>query len=263
MAHFSGSFFSESLQRKVPLSAVIPTSTEMDRLNDESKEDYQQALPTIYLLHGWDGSNNDWLVNARIMELAQTYHVAFIMPAGENSFYLDHPNGNKYGQYIGEELVVVTRKLFPLSNKREDTWIAGLSMGGFGALRNGFKYSETFSKIAAFSSRILSKKDALNNENLADNPINNRLKAIIQSDTLADLNKENDPYDLVINRKQKQAIYLAIGFDDYLYDENKAFHHYLRENGIKHAYHESTGDHDWDFWNKNIEKAVQWMVETG
>jgi len=260
MAHFSGSFLSETLQRKVPLTAVIPTRTEMTHRNAGNDKDYPKPIPAIYLLHGWDGSNDDWLVNARIAELARKYHIAFIMPAGENSFYLDHPNGNAYGQYIGEELVKASRELFPLSTKREDTWLAGLSMGGYGALRNGFKYSETFSKVAAFSSRILSKRDAPNNEPLEDHLINNHLKAIIQSDTLADLRADDDPYDLVINRKQKQDLYLAVGFDDFLYDENKDFHHYLEEEGIEHGYHESAGGHDWDFWNKHIEKSVQWMV---
>lgn len=259
MAQFAGTFFSEKLSRDVPFTAIIPTSVELTE-NDKKKK-ATKLKRTIYLLHGWNGSNQDWLTNARLVELACTYDVAFILPAGENSFYMDHPNGNSYGEFIGEELVETTRELFPLSTKREDTWIAGLSMGGYGALRNGFKYSETFSKVAAFSSRILSKKDASKKKTLEDNNINLRLKAILQSGTLADLNSENDPYDLVLNRQKKQDLFIACGLDDALYKENKAFHHFLTKKEISHQYFETPGEHDWDFWNEYIKKAVQWMTK--
>lgn len=72
-------------------------------------------------------------------------NLAVVMPAGENAFYIDQPEmGTMHGKFIGEELVDITRRMFPLSRKREDTYIGGLSMGGFGALRNGLKYHDTF-----------------------------------------------------------------------------------------------------------------------
>ena len=84
--------------------------------------------------------------------------VAVILPSGENSFYLDIPVRNgclgDFGAYIGEELVQVTREMFPLSHRREDTFISGMSMGGYGALRNGLKYHETFGGIAVFAGAV-------------------------------------------------------------------------------------------------------------
>lgn len=260
MADFKGSFYSEALDRKVPFTAIIPTANEVGIRNKKDKKVYHQLKRTIYLLHGWDGSNDDWVLNTRINELAREHNVAFILPSGENSFYLDHPNGNEYGRFIGEELVEVTRELFNLSTIREDTWIAGLSMGGFGSLRNGFKYSDTFSKVAAFSSRILTKGEAKNRKKLEDNRINKRIQAIIESDTLADLKEEEDPYELVKNKIRPQDIFIACGLDDYIYDENKAFHKFLVEENIPHEYQEKPGGHDWDFWNEAIEEAVKWMV---
>ncbi|HLR89243.1 MAG TPA: alpha/beta hydrolase-fold protein [Atopostipes sp.] len=261
MAQFSGSFYSKNLTRKVPFTAIIPTQSELELIHGENKPEFSQPKRTLYLLHGWDGSNEDWLFNSRIYELAREYNVAVILPSGENSFYLDHPNGNAYGQFIGEELVEVTRELFFLSSKREDTWIAGLSMGGYGALRNGFKYSNTFSKVAAFSSRILSKKEAPHREELEENFINEHIKAIIRSDTLADLSEEDDVYDLVTKRTEEQKVFIACGFEDYLYEENRAFHEFLLKNKILHEYFESSGGHTWDFWNEYIRKAVKWMTE--
>lgn len=260
MAQISGSFYSKKLTRKVPFTAIIPTQTELELVHEKSKPEFNLPKRTLYLLHGWSGSNEDWVFNSRIYELAREYNIAVILPSGENSFYLDHPNGEAYGQFIGEELVEVTRELFSLSSKREDTWIAGLSMGGYGALRNGFNYSKTFSKVAAFSSRILSKREAPDREELEENIINKHIKAIIKSNTLADLSKENDIYDLAIKRAEEQELFIACGFEDFLYEENKAFHKFLLENKIPHEYFESSGGHTWDFWNEYISKAVKWMT---
>lgn len=260
MAQFTGSFFSEKLNRNISLTAIIPTETELTRVSGKEKKEYQLPRRTVYLLHGWEGSHSDWITMTRVFELARVYNVAFIMPSGQNSFYLDNPDGDAYGAFIGEELVEESRKLFPLSTKREDTWIAGLSMGGYGALRNGFKYDETFSKVIALSSRILSKNEATKKEKLPKNVINQRLSTIIKSDTLADLSSENDPYELVLNRKEEQDIFIACGLEDYLYIENKAFHEFLTTEKIAHEYFATPGAHDWDFWNEYIEKAVKWMV---
>lgn len=78
------------------------------------------------------------------------------MPSGENRFYLDdEKSGELYGEFIGKELVEFTRKLFPLSDKREDTFIAGLSMGGYGAIRNGLKYAENFGCVIGLSAALV------------------------------------------------------------------------------------------------------------
>ena len=110
---------------------------------------------TLYLLHGLLGNCTDWVMNTNIQRLAEDRNLAVVMPSGENSFYVNQilPN-NDFGEYIGRELVEMTRRMFPLSHKREDTFIAGLSMGGFGALRNGLKYHETFGYIAVLSGAL-------------------------------------------------------------------------------------------------------------
>ncbi|MCI9552974.1 MAG: hypothetical protein HFE94_05505 [Acutalibacter sp.] len=104
-------------------------------------ERFQAPYPTLYLLHGLTENSSAWLQNTRIKMWAEEKGLAVVMPSGENSFYLDisvKDGGlGDFGAYIGEELVKVTREMFPLSHKREETYIAGLSMGGYGACRNG------------------------------------------------------------------------------------------------------------------------------
>ena len=148
MALIQATFMSNALKRTVPIQVILP----VDKLIGEEMKPFK----TLYLLHGLFGSYHDWNSNTRIQRWAQDQNLAVVMPSADNSFYIDYdmlPN-SEYGKFVGEELVQVTRAMFHLSNKREDTFIAGLSMGGFGAIRNGLKYSETFGYIAGLSSAI-------------------------------------------------------------------------------------------------------------
>ena len=111
-----------------------------------------QKLKTLYLLHGANGCNSDWLNYTRIALWARQRNLAVIMPNGENSFYVDEKEGRSfYSKYICEDLLNYTRNLFPLSDKREDTFICGISMGGYGAAALGLHYTEIYAKIALFS----------------------------------------------------------------------------------------------------------------
>src|SRR5690242_5946628 len=142
MAIIDVKFFSNALARQVSYKAIIPA----DRaVFPGSPPKEVKPFKTLYLLHGIFGDYTDWLVKSRIALFAEEHNIAVIMPSGENGFYVDHEAFRSfYGDYIGKELVEETRKLFHLSNEREDTFIAGLSMGGYGALRNGLKYYHNF-----------------------------------------------------------------------------------------------------------------------
>lgn len=259
MATFTGTMQSKELMRKVTFSAILPSSTKS--IYDPQSEAYttQGPFKTLYLLHGWDGNHDDWIQNSRIVEVATKFGIAVILPSGENSFYADHPSGENYGKFIGEELINETRHLFNLSSKREETYIGGLSMGGYGALRNGLAYPETFSKIAAFSSRVLKADEPLHDLSTTDR-LNSKLQSIIGSNSYKDLKPEMDIYKLVLGQPRPE-LYIACGTEDFIYEDSQALHRYLNENEIDHIYKTSAGGHEWDFWDHYIEQAVQWMVE--
>lgn len=144
MAFIQVSFMSKTLMRTVPLQVILP----VDKFTFGQPEREEKPFKTLYLLHGIFGNETDWVHGTRIQRWAEEKNLAVVMPAGENAFYVDQPSiGAMHGQFIGEELVEITRKMFPLSRKREDTFIGGLSMGGFGALRNGLKYHDTFGAV--------------------------------------------------------------------------------------------------------------------
>ena len=111
---------------------------------------------TLFLLHGITGNHTDFISETRIRALAEEHNLAVIMPSGYNAFYLDQPEShNYYGSFVGEELVRMARSMFPLSTRREDTFIGGVSMGAYGALRNGLHYCENFGAIVALSSAMV------------------------------------------------------------------------------------------------------------
>ena len=144
MASITLSFHSEALERTVPLRALVP-------LEDAPRV----PMPAMYLLHGLYGSEQDWFQYTRVMLWARAKGLAVFCPAGENGFYVNQADtGEAYMRYVGEELPAFTRRLFPLSSRREDTFIAGLSMGGYGALNAGLTYPETFGKVAALSAAL-------------------------------------------------------------------------------------------------------------
>ena len=146
MAILEVEFDSKTLKRTVSFRTVLPS------------EKFKPPYPTLYLLHGLMGNSGRWVYYTDIRYLAESMGIAIIMPSGENSFYLDVlvKDGclGDFGAYIGQELVEVTREMLPLSTKREETFISGMSMGGYGAIRNGLKYHETFGKIVVFAGAV-------------------------------------------------------------------------------------------------------------
>ena len=152
MALIQMSIFSRSLMRTVPVTVVLPADKTSDFTAPLPPE---KKFPTLYLLHGVIGSTMDWVSGTRLERYATDHDLCVVMPSGDNSFYLDRPGASQnYGQFVGEELVELTRRMFPLSRERKDTFIGGLSMGGYGALRNGLKYHDTFGAIVSLSAAI-------------------------------------------------------------------------------------------------------------
>lgn len=261
MALLQVNFFAKTLKRQVSFNALVP----IDNYEVSGQKEEEKPIKSLYLLHGYSGNYMDWLCGTKIQELSQKYNIAVFMPSGDNNFYLDDTDmGALYGEFIGNELVEFTRKLFHLSNRREDTFIGGLSMGGYGAIRNGLKYAENFGRIIALSSALIT-------ENIAEIPIDFK-------DPIADypyyrkvfgdlnqlLGSDKDPKALITNLKKSNSVipkmYMACGTEDFLLQENRDYHNFLVSENIEHTYLESSGVHDWNFWNEYIDKGLVWAI---
>lgn len=260
MAHLTCNFFSKSLMRTVDITVILPTD-KFVATDPHFKP--QSTFKTLYLLHGILGSTTDWIVGTRIAAWAAEKNLAVVMPSGENKFYVDQPDHMEYfGEFIGQELVDFTRRTFPLSTKREDTFIGGLSMGGYGALRNGLKYHETFGSIVALSSALI-LDDVYTSSYDNPNLIGNRH---YYESVFGDITKlkgsDKDYYALIDGLKKEDIphIYMACGNDDHLLKkQNDAFHQHLLERDIPHEYQTGPGGHDWVFWDTFIHKALDWL----
>ena len=166
-----------------------------------------------------------------------------------------------FGEYIGRELVEVTREMFPLSDKREDTFIAGLSMGGFGACRNGLKYSDVFGKGAVLSGALHFYEypaewvetngnivgEARNFGNLEETRNTDRNPRVLMEQI------KNDP------DREFPEFYIACGLQDELLEANRSIAKALEEAGAKVTYEEAEGIHDWYFWDTYIRHVLSWL----
>ncbi|MDE7313135.1 MAG: acetylesterase [Eubacterium sp.] len=257
-------FHSQSLRRCVTFRVILPNDVP-DELKQQNPH-FQRPMKTLMLLHGYSGSCSDWVNGSLIAELSNKYHLAVICPAGENSFYLDGKEaGRKYGTYVGEELIQYARKTFGLSDRMEDTYVGGLSMGGFGAIHTGLLYNHTFSKVFALSSALIVHNVEKITPGFEDPAANYDYYKMVFGEPSELSDSVNNPEEL-IRRIQKEgdrmpAIYMACGTQDFLIQENHLFRDFLTERGVEFTYHESSGEHDWVFWNQYLEPAVKWLLE--
>jgi S-formylglutathione hydrolase FrmB len=268
MAIFKITYASKCLGRYKDLNVILPVEESMmvdPLLQPVHKAGEKKLFKTLYLLHGYSGNQDDWMTGTRIRELADIYGIAVVFPSGENSFYVDGDSVNtRYGEMIGKEIVEFTRSVFPLSDKREDTYIGGLSMGGYGALRVGSYYHETFSKIVCFSSAFV-VDDVVG---MKKGDIGNVGDYEYYCHTFGNLDEipdsPKDPFwcvERAVKTGNMPQLYMTCGSEDILIEKNRAAVKRFRDLGLDLHYHESPGIHNWDFWGREIEPAIKWLLE--
>lgn len=256
-------FFSDCLRRCVTFRIILPN--DVPEIWKAGNPHLQRQMKTLVLLHGYSGSCSDWVNSSLIVDLANKYNLAVICPAGENGFYLDgKETGRKYAAYVGEELIQYARKTFGLSEKAEDTFIGGLSMGGFGAIHTGLQFNHTFSRIFALSSALIVHNVEKMTPGTDDGIANYDYYKLMFGEPSELHSSVNNPEELV--RRHLKAgdtipdIYMACGTEDFLLEENHIFRDFLLQNGVRLTYHESSGVHDFVFWNQYLEPAIQWLL---
>lgn len=262
MALTEVNFVSYTLKRQVSFKALIPT----DNLFFPGKETAFQSYParTLYLLHGYTGCGNDFLTGTPVFQLAIQHNIAVIMPNGENAFYLeDEAKGEDYSKFIGKELVDFTRSMFHLSDKREDTYIGGVSMGGYGALINALRYPDTFSKAITLSGAYVELEFADQKRYIPDFNSDEKYQKKVFGDVETMRQRNVDPR-FCIEELQRQAkpipqIYFACGEQDFMIAQNRKLHRFLEDAQIPHTYSEGTGAHDWGYWNHHLAAALDWL----
>lgn len=251
MAIIDYNFMSQSLMHPTTVKLVMPCN---------NKPEY-----VMIFLHGVLSDANNCVRNMDVQGMADRYKVAFIIPSCGNSFYIDHgvAFGN-YGKFVGSELLERMRKQFSLPMDREHTIIAGFSMGGYGAIRNGAKYCDTFGTVIGLSSACLYEKSV--------NELNKGKFGYYKLQMFDKVFKEksvpgnfSENYKYVIEEKLKKGkklpfFYISCGREEELRQINTEFVNYLKELHVKCYYNLSHGEHNWQLWSREIDKALMYVT---
>ena len=241
-------FRAESLGFDTDVNLLIPEGIDGD-------------VPVLYLLHGMHGDYTSWQNGSAIGKYARMRKIAVVMPSAENSFYCNMKYGERYYDYITKELPAFLAKMFPcLTTRREKTFIAGLSMGGYGAVKLALRNPDRYAACASLSgcldlaSRIHGDGVKWESVALANWGDDYRETFPGSDDDLIAL-LDRFPADAV-----KPRIFYACGTEDYLYGENQSFRRHIADKGFETHYDEGPGVHDWIFWDHWILPAIDWML---
>ncbi len=252
MALFQIHYKSTVMSQEVKFNVIIP---------DEQTED----IPWVLLLHGLSGNEDDWMRYTAIERYSKEQGYAIVMPAASKSWYSDQVYGLPFYTFITTELIDYVRRVFPLSKKREKTFVAGLSMGGYGSLKIGLNHTDMFSAIASLSGvvdiyhrfRTDGKGRGIGYENMAaGNWGPDYLNVLQQAPNniycLLDAMKPDDP--------MMPKLFLACGSEDHLYPRNEELVQYLSERGFSYEWYKKPGVHKWDVWDYYIPEVLKFFT---
>ena len=228
--------------------------------------DYQTSTvsryPVLYLLHGFGGHYSDWVTHANLADYAAQYRMIVVTPEGNNGWYTDSASTatDKYESYILNELIPDVQKRFRTIESRYGRGIAGLSMGGYGALKFGLKSPATFAFAGSMSG-------ALAVPSWSDDDYQS-LKSIRDSAFSAfgppgsETRKANDIFEITRNLTTERIsslpyFYLDCGTEDVLISDNNRFAALLSEKKIPHEFRELPGNHNWPYWDQQIQEVLR------
>lgn len=215
---------------------------------------------TLFLLHGMSDDHSAWMRRSSIERYAAAKNLAVIMPAGGLGWYTDMHRGLPYFTFLTQELPALCRQFFPiLSDRREDTFAAGLSMGGYGALKCGLRASHLFSKVASLSGGM----DAFGCAKSAPVPVTHGYWENVFGPVNLIPSSFNDLFQAAEDMKAsplRPEVYMWCGTEDFLYEANVRMRDHLRSLDYALTYEESPGDHQWLYWDQKIADVLAWLV---
>lgn len=245
--------YSENLGMQTTVNVVIPQRKRKGEIGVASNAAGEQ-YKCLYLLHGLSDDQTIWMRRTSIERYADQYGICVVMPFAARSFYTDMKYGEQYYSYIAEELPKAIREFFNVSSKREDNFIAGLSMGGYGALKIGLRECDRFCAAVGLSAATDMVRRCEERRPVML-PIFGEELTVPESEDLFKLAEKQAKNPL------KPRIYLGIGTEDFLYEENQRLKATLETLGYDLTYRESAGAHNWVFWDAYIQYALEWLLK--
>lgn len=248
MAHLVVDYYADALGVQTRMHVLLPQRLAAGKAK------------TLYLLHGMSDDEGTWMRRTSIERYAEEHGLAVVMPDGGLGWYTDMYRGLAWFKFISGELPALCRRFFPiLSDKREDTYIGGNSMGGYGALKCALRAPRTFSKVISLSGALDAADTAINNTV----PATRRYWEDVFGPAEDVSGSENDLFaaaTALTDPALRPRIYMWCGTEDFLYAQNIRMRDHLRALGYDLTYEESPGDHQWQHWDKKIADALNWLL---
>ena len=237
MGFFQGSFYSEALKRNTHLSVYKPIG-----FRAESK--------VIVFLHGIADNDHSWITLTSACRLAEQTNTALVFADCNRSFYINTYYGARYHDYINQELPKAIHFFFNLPNEKERLYIAGNSMGGYGALRAYLQPNSCYGAVIAFSP-VTNLRQCYDQLLPPDLSLPNEPEGLF-GPCLIDA-PENDLFDLLKQKAEEDLnITIYCGAEDFLKVGIDAFHRHMEDNNVKHKYVVDAGEHNWSYWDRAV-----------
>jgi putative tributyrin esterase len=255
-------FFSKTLKNHVNVNVLIPNLRDNDCLHASYNEIYPEGKEhkTLYLLHGALDDYSCWMRHTSIERYAEEKGIAVVMPSGQNGFYTNAMNGLDYFDFITEELPRFVQGTFHLSKKREDNFIAGPSMGGYGAAKCALSKPEQYAAFADLSGAV--DPGQLEGRMVAKGFDFLRYDLIFGGSDKVEGTKD-DLYLLARNLKDsrmKPDAFITCGLEDLInYDMNVRLKEELERSGFNVHFEDGHGGHDWQYWDRCIENFIKML----
>lgn len=247
---------SKLMAREMPYRVILPKNYAANKTD---------KFAVVYLLHGLTGHFDNWADKTKLKEYAANYNYIFVMPEGNNGWYTDSatvPN-DKYESYIVQELIPEIDGKFRTQADRDHRVIAGLSMGGYGALKYGLKYPDKFILAGSFSGALGAAgwTTKLLEMGGLKGAILDSIKGVFGADD-SPTRVDNDIYKMVRENTPEKTknlpfMYVDCGTEDFLISFNKDFANILLEKKVPHEFRERPGIHDWKFWDSSIQEFLE------
>ena len=254
MALIKMNFISKKLGMQTNVTICLPTFSFADIMNNNN-DVYIPGMKyqVLWLLHGGSGDDSDYVNFSNIVRYSDQYKLAVVMPADYNMNYDDYDNGAKYQTYIAEELPNVLRSIFPFSDKREDNFIGGLSMGAAGCEKIAIRYPENYAAALVMSGGTFYEEENHTRLNTGMPMPIHRPEACNENKIIAIKN--------IQERKKTPKFFTTCGDKDVVLKAHQESSKFLKEIGYDVFEEIVCGyGHEWDFWDITLRKAFEkWL----
>lgn len=263
MAFLTLSMYSEALHLDTNVNVILPEQRKTGKLNLEPDRKY----PALYLLHGMGDDHTAWIRKSEIELIARECNLVVVMPTTGCGNYVNQVHGLNYYDFFTKELPVKMANFFPISLKREDTFIAGNSMGGYGAMRLGLANPDKYAGIASLSGALTPYEEFKTEEERRNAPGGEAMVAVrlnsfgtMEEYLASDNNLVNLVEKLETYEGEKPKIFICCGTDDPItYSHNQAFREAVKDKKLEYHYEEGPGSHNWAYWNPRLQSIFDFF----